>query len=280
MIRKLLYFIIIILISSASLSAQKKNVSKELDTYYAEALKGKNYFISGEVVKAANPEKLLKKSVPYLKNENASVRYKAIDLIKRKGDLTGDTLYRQQYVAALIEAVKDRDGGNCGTALRGLTYFKPGDFNQASRDSIKKLLQTKTQHFDLLIKAAGFINDPQTKSILEKTLAEDSTLNAKTKWALHLALARLGDKDNLAYCMGKVKSVPLGDQVVSYLFPDLIYIRQPEAIQYMLDAILSNQKAVLHPIPTPMPILFAHLKLLNLLGRLSVIFRCLMRMGK
>lgn len=266
MIRNVLFLMLIALISSVSLSAQKKNVSKELDTYYTEALKGESYFVSGEVIRAANPGKLLKKSVLYLKDENASVRYKAIDLIKRKGLLTSDTLYRQQYVAALIDAVKDRDGGNCGAALRGLTFFKPGDFNRASRDRIKKLLQVKSPHYELLIKIAGFINDPETKVILEKTLAEDSILNGKTKWALHLALARMGDKSNLAYCIGKVKSVPMSDQVVNYLFPDLVYIRQKEALQYMLDAVLSDQKSCTSPNPDSDADIICAFKIIEIVG--------------
>jgi hypothetical protein len=69
-----------------------------------------------------------------------------------------------------------------------------------------------------------------------------SFIATHTGWAINLALARMGEKASLDYCFGKIKSQPLSDKVVTWLYPDLVYTRQPEAINYILSQILADSK--------------------------------------
>jgi hypothetical protein len=142
----------------------------------------------------------------------------------------------------LIQACKDRDGGNSGAASKALTQFRKEDFSNAAKDSLFFLLKTQPYYIERVIRLTGFAGVEGSKKYLEETYIYPASARKKTEWAARLALARMGDSTSLAYCLEKVKSEPVNDKVVYYLFPDLVYTRQEAGIRYMLGAIQSDAK--------------------------------------
>lgn len=221
---------------------EKSNPLKEIKTCFLEAASEKSYFVSSETVKEISTDKFLKTIAPYLNDPKPFVRYKAIDLTKRKGLLLSDTPERQKITPLLIEACKDKDSGNSGAASNALTLFTKSDFTAQAADSILALLASRPYHFERVIKLAGFVPNQKTVEKLSEMLSNDTTLNKKEKWALTLALARNGDATAIDYCMEKISGAGVNDEAITYLFPDLAYIRQPQAINYMLQGILTDEK--------------------------------------
>ena len=70
---------------------------------------------------------------------------------------------------------------------------------------------------------------------------EQKQLNRSEKWSAYLALCRLGDAEALQYVLSRVRSLETNDEVVYEIFPDLIYTRQPLAIQLLVEALQSNE---------------------------------------
>lgn len=226
-----------------ALNAQEKNNPlKEIKTCFLEAASEKSYFVSSETVKEISTDKFLKTIAPYLNDPKPFVRYKAIDLTKRKGLLLSDSLERQKIIPLLIEACKDKDGGNSGAASNALTLFTKSDFTAQAADSILALLSSRTFHFERVIKLAGFVANQKTVEKLAQMLSNDTTLNKKEKWAVNLALARNGSAPAIDYRMEKISGAGVNDRAITYLFPDLVYIKQPQAIRYMLQGILTDEK--------------------------------------
>lgn len=213
-----------------------------LSEYFKTAQEGKSESVPVNELRSIPLKQFLEGTAPYLKAENAFVRYKAIDLIKRKGGLLDNAEDRKALVGLLVQACKDTDGGNSGVASNALLLFKSDDFSPLAVEAIVSLVKQPGYYYDRVIRIAGFINTPETTAALNELKKNDSTLSKKQKWALDMALARTGNKASLNYCMEKITGVPVNDKSVDYLFPDLTYIRQPVALDYMLQEILSDEK--------------------------------------
>jgi len=68
-------------------------------------------------------------------------------------------------------------------------------------------------------------------------------------WDIHLSLARLGNKEEIKYCVDLVRNAGLNDKVIYNLFPDLAYTRSKEAVYYMLEVLNSDSKDCFSPNP-------------------------------
>lgn len=222
----------------------------EVEKYYAEAAAGRGYSLPKGTLKEVSAKYLLEVSETKLKSENAKIRYAAIDLLSRKGRLMNPGKERYPFVILLTQAVSDPDGGNNGAALRGLRQFTSSDFNKEAKEKIVARLRVNTMRKDELIKIAGFAGCTNATALIRTAFINNTSEKKKVQWAAHLALARMGDTASFNYCLARIKSEPPSDNVVWYLFPDLVYTKNPEGIRYMLDQVLSDEKKCSSPNPS------------------------------
>lgn len=239
---RLLTIVCLLLTVNMVFSQKSLNSSSEIDKYFNEALKNKSYYLNSKVLNDITTDKLLKTAIPFLAHKESFVRYKAIDLIKRKGLSENSLRQRQRIVSILVEACKERDSGNSGFASKALTLFALDDFTESAKDSLSALLLIKPYHFETIIKLTGFTQSQHALDALKTLGKEETKLSKKEEWAVSLALARMGNEQSIEYCMGKARSIAVNDNAVYNLFPDLIYIHQKESIDYLLQEIQSDEK--------------------------------------
>lgn len=227
-----------------SLGYGQQNISQEeeIQKYFSEAVKGNNYSISSSIINTVKVSRLVAIAASFKGNSDRFVRYKTIDLIRKKGLLTKNQLDNQILTAWLLEACKDKDSGNSGVASRALITFTADDFPAHAADSILALIASHCYHLEQVIRLSGFIHNESTPSFLSNIKQLDSTLTVRQKWAVDLALARLGNSESIEYCMNKIKDAGVNDQTLTYLFPDLAYIRNKEGFDFMLQEINSGEK--------------------------------------
>lgn len=227
-----------------SLGHGQQNISQEeeIQKYFSDAVKGNNYSISNSIVSTVAVSKLVAMAESYISNSDRFVRYKTIDLIRKKGLLTKNPAEKQTITSWLLEACKDKDSGNSGVASRALITYASDDFPAHAADSILALIASHCYHLEQVIRLSGFIHKESTPSFLSNIKQLDSTLTARQKWAVDLALARLGNSESIEYCLNKIMGAGVNDQTVTYLFPDLAYIRNKEGFDYMLQEISSDEK--------------------------------------
>lgn len=188
---------------------------------------------------AQNAETILQALKPYYADTVNNVRAKAYDIAHRVGQKSQQTAARQLAVAQLVNGVKDKDTGISGNASQALTDFEKEDFNQAHKNEITELLGQQIPHKDQLIKVAGYINLMEALTIL-KQLSKPGN-SRKARWAAYLALARMGEQEELEYVVKTVSSLSVNDDVVYEMVPDLIYTRQKLAFDYLFTIIASNK---------------------------------------
>jgi hypothetical protein len=107
----------------------------------------------------------------------------------------------------LLKGCEDADGGVTGQVLRYLQEFSSNDFDDESRRIISgRLSAIRMPHYRELVLLAGYIRagkDELYRQMFNAGLPE------RQKWYVALALARMGDKAQTAYCMERVKKCPL-----------------------------------------------------------------------
>jgi hypothetical protein len=134
-----------------------------------------------------------------------------------------------------------------GQLLEYLQSFAVADFDDEAQALIIENLKTLNRpHYEDLVLLAGIIGVGYDELHLQFLTAG---LPVKKKWNIALALARMGEKEALEYCIQKVKKAPVNSEIVGYVLPDLIYTRQKAAIDYCVELLYSDEKRCHSPNP-------------------------------
>jgi len=211
-----------------------------LKIYFAEVRASKNPAIPEQVLLSENAKAVLEAVKLYQDDTLASVRSKVYGILQRVGNRSKQNAIRQTTVSNLVEGCKDKDTGNAGLALDYLITFRKDDFTPVSKDSIRSLFLLKTAHFDQLLKLAGFL---ELTDLKETIRPYSQAGNAQSiRWAALVSLARMNDAAAINEVMRRVRKLPVNDDVIYKIFPDLVYTRHAEAIRYMAEVLQSDDK--------------------------------------
>ena len=186
-----------------------------------------------------NIEKILQALQPYYADSLPTVRAKAYNITARLGQKTQQPGTRQLVVTQLINAITDKDTGIGGNASDALAEFVTEDFNASHKAKIVALLTQQISHKDQLVKVAGYLNLREAQPTLKQLVQPGN--DRKARWAAYLALARMGEQKELQYVVKTIAAMPLNDDVVYEMVPDLIYTRQKPAFDYLFTIINSDK---------------------------------------
>jgi len=224
-----------------SISCKAQQTDALLKRYFAEVRAGKSQPVPEKLSLATEAKHTLAAIAPYLADSAAAVREKAYAIVQHTGINTQLVPLRQNAVTKLVAACKDRDSGNAAKAIAYLSGFNKEDFTAASKDTLASLFRRKIPHYEKLIRLTGFLELKQLQSDL-RALSQQGSAHKKDRWAAMLALARMGDTYAMDDIMKRVQRLPVTDEVVYDIFPDLVYTRQRPAIDYLLATLNSDEK--------------------------------------
>lgn len=244
MIRKItLSFFLII--NSYLLVAQDEASVKNLLDDYMNIVRTEDYTSSPvkELYSEKNSAFLLNVLNGFYADTIAKVRSKAYYLTYKAAYKNSNQELRNLAVYNLVQALKDKDSGNVGSVADWLTNFYANDFDEKSRDSLKNILHKQTVYLDKIISLIGFIGITDQNDYLKNNIKNGIYSSHKVIWATHLALARMGDVEEIDFCIDRVKMQVINDDVVYELVPDLIYIRNKDATDYLLSILNDDTKS-------------------------------------
>ena len=237
--KQLLAFYIFILLSVSSYSQSVFDITRE---YISNSMKGNT---SPEIIEKLDKfplGKILESCSEALNDSSADVRRITNDLVYLVSMRKSNDPQIKDAVNILLNGCKDSDGGIVYSCLRYLRYFKSTDFNSEARIKLSQMAREGGSHYDQIIRLTGFVGIKDLVYDYSEMLSQKKYTSKKIAWALHLTLARLENNDELQYCLEKIKQLPVTDDVVYDLLPDLVYIRNKETFDYMLDIINSDDK--------------------------------------
>lgn len=235
-----LYFMFFIPMLLVPILSHSQEV-KDLVSLYFNEVRANNYpAIPKQLSLGENAKATLAALEPYFTDTVQSIRAKAYAIAQLAGSNSRVPIVREGAVRQLVNACRDRDAGNVGLALSYLTNFQKEDFSIAARDSIKSLVKRNPPHFDQLLKLAGFLELQDLKGEIKPYTQPGNP--KQVRWAAILSLARMNDATALQDMMTRIKKLQTNDDVVYEIFPDLVYSRQREALDYLVVVLNSDDK--------------------------------------
>lgn len=196
----------------------------------------------------------------YVKDTMPNVRYLAIGYLSNLGRNSTELGVRQNILISLIQTTKDTDPSVSKLAWESLLTFKRSDFEGKPMEALKKYSFNETIQTELYAKTIGYLNIADKTEALKNLL--NTNVNQSQKWKNNLALTSLGNKASTDYIIEKLKKVPIDDNWVLSLAPDLAFTRSKPIYNILFDAILSRETNCTSPnsddnskIPCAYPIL-------------------------
>jgi hypothetical protein len=233
--------LLLTILFSTTLLAQAQDAKDLISHYFNDVRGGKFPSIPLPLGLPENAKTTLGLTIPYTKDTSAIVRAKAYAILRYVGTKSRQVHMRERVTMQLLQACRDKNSGNVGTALEYLTAFTTEDFTKASKDTLRNLYAANRPYFSNIIKLIGFLQLRDMSTSLQ-ALVQDTKANKFDRWAARLALARMQDKAMITTIMERVRKQEVNDDLIYDIFPDLIYTRQPEAFAYLLEILNSDAK--------------------------------------
>jgi hypothetical protein len=186
---------------------------------------------------------------PYVTDSLENVRSLAYNAIAVTGQKSIQPSVRQQSVAILTDGCTDKEASLRKNIAGQLENFKKEDFTEDSKQKLVALLNRETTYFTHTIKLFGFLEMNEQIQPLKSLLVSDQINDKTLQWDIRLTLARLGNEEQINYCVDFIRNTGLNDQVIYNLFPDLAYMRAKEAVDYMIEVLNRDTKDCFSPNP-------------------------------
>ncbi len=192
---------------------------------------------------------MIREFEPYTKDSLENIRSFAYNAIAVSGQKSTDSLTRQVAVNILVGGCTDKEAALRKNIAEQLENFLKPDFTVPAKQRIAGLLSMKADYYRNTVKLIGFLDMREQIPVLKQMLDSGTVKNRTLRWDVHLTLARLGVQDEINYCVSFVRSVGVNDRVIYNLFPDLVYMRTKEAVDYMVEVLMSDAKNCYSPNP-------------------------------
>jgi hypothetical protein len=228
---------LIVVLASGMCHAQ--NIAGTLSAYFGEVRSGKYPAIPKQLSITENSKATLAALTPFLTDTMVAVRGKAYAIVQLAGNNARQEHLRQDAVQKLMQGARDTNTGNAGLALSYLPEFLRADFTTSAQDSLGALLKRRAVHLDKIARLVGYLELTAVRNDL-RAIAQESSASKKDRWSAMLALARMDDGYAQESLMSRVRRLPVNDEVVYEVFPDLVYTRNKELIDYLVTVLNST----------------------------------------
>jgi len=119
-------------------------------------------------------------------------------------------------------------------AIKDLERTPFSSFDNSHKESIAKLFRKEAKHLDRIIKIAGFLQMEAELMAIDSNLLKIK----EHKQAWNLALVRTGNKEKKEILLRNIQKMTLDDHFTYEVVPTLVYVRQKEIMDHLLDGIM------------------------------------------
>jgi hypothetical protein len=231
-------WVVVVMIISSALGVKAQRTEDVLKQYFLEVRSGKYPAIPKQLSSQENAKTTLTNLSQYLADSSSSIRSKALTITQLAGTRVHQQSLRETAVKFLLAGCKDHDSGNAGLAISYLTTFEKQDFSAPAKDSLRILFKHKPAHFEELLKLIGYVGLVDLKEEI-RAYTQPGNLQ-KVRWSALVSLVRMGDAAAGNDMMTRVRKLPVNDDIIYSIFPDLVFSRYPDAFRYMVDVLQRN----------------------------------------
>lgn len=216
-----------------------QSIPQQMQTYVGQLHISQNTSVPEVFMDQKNAKEVIASASNYFGDTLAQVRARMYSLVGEAGSRSQDKTIRGLAVNQLVKATADYN--NLDLLLTQFNRFTSNDFSNNSKDSLISLFRQRPPYLDQLVRLVGSLQITSLSDEL-RTLSGPATTNQRIRWTALLALARMGDQEATQSVMKRVQRLPVNDDVVYEIFPDLVYTRQRSAIDYLIVELKSDEK--------------------------------------
>ncbi|MFN8207282.1 MAG: hypothetical protein U0T82_07725 [Bacteroidales bacterium] len=177
-----------------------------------------------------------------------------------------DPGYRDRLVLQLIRGAAKDELQQINR--KRLCDLPPSFFNPEARYELSRLIDTTGPSTDRIILLCAHLGMQDLLPDFRQQLHASPPPPPRIKHALILSMARLNDRDALDKLLSFAGRMEPGDDLAYELAPELLFTRQPEALNFILDLILSEELSCSSPDPSSSRKIPCAFHLIELLGPL------------
>jgi hypothetical protein len=175
----------------------------------------------------------------YTNDTLPNVRYLAFEYIALLGQKSNEVNTRKNAILTLLAGTKDGYIPVVTLAWEQLLKFGQGDFVGAPTDYFINYPPSITLKPELWAKTIGFLQLKSKEGDLISLINSD--IPKKAKWKVHLSLSRLGNSKSTEYLLDQIKKIPINDEWINSLLPDLVYTRSKLVFNFLFQIIQSKE---------------------------------------
>lgn len=210
-----------------------QNEKSAIDRYFSDFKVNRlNTSALSQLNEAKDKVSLLAYFAPYQNDSLANVRAEAYRLIGNLSSQEANKLQNsQKYIAALLQGLTDNSAQVRSAAARHLALFKPTYFDKSNIRLILSATRKSSERGDLF-KLLGYVGSTPVRDSLKGYLGLE--MAKEERWALKLALSRLGDSASIAQVSTVFDNATGSSTDLIRLLPDFSYTKCREVIGKML----------------------------------------------
>lgn len=236
-------------------SAQAQSLDEHITQYFLSVRQGGSGTPPGVLYDSVLAGETLNKLEPYTRDDTiTSVRLRACEISTFLSAGSGIPTLREKGVDILFSANGKGDTETTGVILEMLKTFLSDDYGEAAKDQVRIAIKSEGPYLAEWMRMAAFLN---LVDVIQDIRPYSQPGNRRDiRWSALVSLARLGDASAASELMTRVQKLPVNDDFVYGIIPDLMFTRQPEPIQYAVKILSDNARLCLSPNPeneTPIP---------------------------
>lgn len=182
------------------------------------------------------------KCLEFLINDSTEyeISNQLINTIWNISDKSMNLNVKTQSISFFIKSLDNIDVRISSKVIRYLTMFNKNIYSTNQVRLLESKLKSNASYSNLVI-LLGYVGNISTIDSIKQIFPNSRKFSKNEIWATYKALARLGDGNSIDYCVKKISTFGINDEVVDYIFPDLAYISQQKSFDVLIEAILSDE---------------------------------------
>ena len=156
---------------------------------------------------------------------------------------------KKEVVVKLTAGIEDTDSYIRQLSTGILTECTIDDFSEQAKNIFCNIFNKREWFSKEFILLSGFVGSDECKETLEYLAYSPTQAHQRFNWAAYVALARMGDQNAINWCLSRINSITLNDDVTAMLLPDLVYTRQYRIYEYLVSVLNSDEELCLSTNP-------------------------------
>lgn len=222
-----------------ALALQAENVSAKFGELMEQIRKGET--ISFDYDYFCAPENVVSTMVSagsYYSDTLPDVRYQAYRYASYVALQSGNDSLKTLMVEDLVRSCNDSASIVVQNAYQQLEKYERKCFSDKAKSLLEKAIMNEKFFPEKAVLVGGFVGSDNMVSVLKEKKA---TFTKKLhRWNADIALARLGEKSSISVVLSTLSNMKLDMNFIDVALPSLLYTRQKEVYDWLMDKCLSD----------------------------------------